>query len=169
MGHDAGARDHLLGIGSVCRLHHIRAHQLLESLELYRGQPKVLYALWEEEGLSHSELASRIHVSAPTASKMVQRMAKAGLLQCRDDPVDQRVSRIYLTAAGRAIKSDVDAAWYQLDRETLEGFTGDEREVLGRFLARMERNLITATGGGNTRQLDRKLEKSKEAYEGREE
>lgn len=168
MGHNAGARDHLLGIGSVCRLHHIRAHQLLESLELYRGQPKVLYALWEEEGLSHSELAARIHVSAPTVSKMVQRMAKAGLLQCRDDPVDQRVSRIYLTEAGRAIKSDVDAAWYRLDRETLEGFSEVEREVLEGFLARMERNLIRATGGATARHANRLTEKHKEAYEGRE-
>lgn len=146
MGQPAECSERLLGIGHVCRLHHIRAHQLLESLELYRGQPKVLYALWEEEGLSHSELASRVHVSAPTLSKMVQRMVKAGLLVCRDDPRDQRVSRIFLTDAGRAIKADVDRTWARLDAETLAGFSTEEREQLLTYLLRMEQNLIAATG-----------------------
>jgi DNA-binding MarR family transcriptional regulator len=127
-------------------LHHIRAHQLLESLDLYRGQPKVLYALWAEEGVSHSELASRVHVSAPTLSKMVQRMAKAGLLVCRDDPRDQRVSRIYLTDAGRSIKVSVEQTWARLDAETLVGFSVEERKQLLGYLTRMEHNLMVATG-----------------------
>jgi hypothetical protein len=29
----------------ICRLHHARAHTLLEEFGLYRGQPPVLYAL----------------------------------------------------------------------------------------------------------------------------
>ena len=147
MGQEPECSERLMGIGHVCRLHHIRAHQLLESLELYRGQPQVLYALWEEEGLSHSELASRVHVSAPTLSKMVQRMVKAGLLVCRDDPRDQRVSRIYLTDEGRAIRSAVDRTWSRLDAETLAGFSEDECRQLVGFLKRMEANLVRATGG----------------------
>lgn len=147
MGLDEACSDRLLGIGQVCRLHHIRAHQLLESLELYRGQPKVLYALWHEEALSHAELASRVHVSAPTLSKMVQRMVKAGWLVCRDDPRDQRVSRIYLTEAGRAIKADVDRTWARLDAETLEGFTPEECEQVMGYLQKMEQNLLKATAG----------------------
>ena len=50
--------DYLLA--QICRLHHARAHALLEEIGLYRGQPPVLRALWEEEGRTHSELAARL-------------------------------------------------------------------------------------------------------------
>ena len=43
----------------ICKLHHTRAHALLEELGLYRGQPPMLRALWEQEGLTHGELAER--------------------------------------------------------------------------------------------------------------
>jgi MarR family transcriptional regulator, organic hydroperoxide resistance regulator len=144
---ESSCSERLLGIGHVCRLHYIRAHQLLERLDLYRGQPKVLYALWAEEGLSHTELAARIHVSAPTVTKMVQRLVKAGMLVRREDPEDQRVSRIYLTEAGRAIRSEVERTWAQLDAESLSGFSVEERTQFVAYLMRVEQNLIRATSG----------------------
>jgi DNA-binding MarR family transcriptional regulator len=114
---------------------------LLEALGLYRGQPRLLFALWEEEGLTHSELAARTHVRAATISKMVQRMEKAGFLERRADEEDQRVSRVYLTDAGRAVQDRVGAAFAQLERETLAGFNDDERELLRAFLVRIRDNL----------------------------
>ena len=129
------------GVHHLCRQHYSRAQALLEVIGLHRGQPPVLHALWEQESLSQSELAARIHVTAPTLSRMVQRMAKAGLLITKDDPVDQRVSRVYLTDAGRAIKDRVQSTWAQLGSEMLAGFTPEETELAGRFLERMAANL----------------------------
>ncbi|MCJ7738062.1 MAG: MarR family transcriptional regulator [Anaerolineae bacterium] len=125
----------------LCRVHYSRAHALLEAIGLHRGQPPVLHALWEQEGLSQSELAARIHVTAPTLSRMIQRMAKAGLLTTEDDPADHRVSRVYLTDAGRAIKDRVQSTWAQLGSEMLAGFTPEETELAGRFLERMAANI----------------------------
>jgi len=133
----------------LCRLHYSRAHGLLEVIGLYRGQPPVLHALWAHEGLSQSELAARIHVTAPTLSRMIQRMTKAGLLITEDDPADQRVSRVCLTDAGRAIKERVLSTWTQLGSEMLAGFTPEERTQVRRFLERMAQNLDDA---GGTRQ-----------------
>lgn len=132
----------------LCRLHYSRAHALLEVIGLYRGQPPVLHALWEEEGLSQSELAARIHVTAPTLSRMIQRMTKAGLLMTEADPADQRVSRVHLTDAGRAIKERVLSTWTQLGSEMLAGFTSEERTQVRRFLERMAENLEDAGGPG---------------------
>ena len=50
-------------LAQVCHLHHFRAFELLEALGLYRGQPPVLRALWEQEGLTHTELAERLQNS----------------------------------------------------------------------------------------------------------
>ena len=131
----------------ICRLHHARAHTLLEGLGLYRGQPPMLHALWEREGLTHGELAERLHVQPATITKMIQRMEKAGFLERRSDPEDQRVSRVYLTDAGRNIQAEVRRVWSALEGETFDGFTLEERVLLRRFFLQVRDNLIRVAEG----------------------
>jgi DNA-binding MarR family transcriptional regulator len=133
-------------LAQVCRLHYARAHTLLEGLGLYRGQPPVLHALWEQEGLTHTGLAGRLHVQPATITRMIQRMEKAGFVACRADPEDQRVSRVYLTDAGRAIQTEVEQVWGVLENETFAGFTLQERMLLRRFFLQIRENLIHAVG-----------------------
>ena len=137
--------DYLLA--QICRLHHSRAHTLLEEIGLYRGQPHVLRALWEEEGRTHSELAARLHVQPATITRMIQRMERAGFVERRSDPEDQRVSRVYLTEAGRAIQEGVQQIWHTLEEETLAGFGPEERGLLHDIFVRLRDNLMRATGG----------------------
>jgi len=134
-------------LAQVCRLHHARAHTLLEELGLYRGQPPMLHALWEQEGLTHGELAERLHVQPATITKMIQRMEKAGFLERQSDLEDQRVSRVYLTDAGRAIQAEVRQVWRTLEGETFAEFTLEERVLLRRFFLQIRENLIRVTGG----------------------
>jgi DNA-binding MarR family transcriptional regulator len=133
-------------LAQICHLHHSRAHALLEAIGLYRGQPPVLRALWEQEGLTHTDLAERLHVTPATITKMLQRMEKTGFVVCKPDAEDQRVSRVYLTEAGRAIRSQVQAVWQTTEQETFDGFTQEERVLLRRFLLQMRENLMRATG-----------------------
>lgn len=137
--------DHLLA--QICRLHHIRAHALLEDLGLYRGQPPVLRALWQREGLTHSELAARLHVQPATITKMIQRMERTGFVERRPDPKDQRLSRVYLTEAGRLIRDDVQRVWFTLEEETFEGFGPEEDVLIRQFFLRIRDNLMHVTGG----------------------
>jgi DNA-binding MarR family transcriptional regulator len=134
-------------LAQVCRLHHTRAHTLLESLGLYRGQPPMLHALWRQEGLTHSELAELLHVRPATITRMLQRMEKAGFVERRQDAEDRRVSRVYLTQAGRAIQSGVQRVWRTLEAETLAGMTPEERALLERLLARVRENLLRVVDG----------------------
>lgn len=75
-------------LAKVCHLHHHRVEELLEALGLYRGQPPVLFALWQQEGITHSELAERMHNTPATTTKMLQRMESAGFITRRPDPAD---------------------------------------------------------------------------------
>lgn len=122
---------------------------LLETLGLYHGQPRLLHALWDKEGLTHSELAAHLHVQPATVTKMVQRMEKAGFLERRDDPRDHRVSRVYLTEAGYAVQAQVEKVWRTLERETLEGLAPEERVLLHGYLVQVRENLVRATGGAS--------------------
>ena len=142
---DAQSLDALFA--QCCRLKHARIHTLLETLGLYRGQPSVLQALWEQEGLMHTELARRLQVQPATITKMLQRMEKAGFVERRPDPDDQRVSRVYLTDAGRAVRADVQQVWRQLEEEAFAGFTLEEQVLLRRFFLQVRENLKHVTSG----------------------
>lgn len=130
----------------VCRLHYLRAHELLEGIGLYRGQPPVLRALWEQEGMTHTELAERLQVTPATVTRMLQRMERAGFVTRRPDEVDQRISRVYLTATGRAIRADLQRFAQIMEEEAFEGLTEEQRLCLRQCLLRIRTNLQEALG-----------------------
>ena len=93
-------------LARVSRLFRARAHQRLDQIGLYGGQQFVLCALWAEEGITHSELARRLHIQPATVTNALKRMERAGLVDRRRDPDDQRVSRVFLTPAGWEIREN---------------------------------------------------------------
>ncbi len=134
-------------LARICRAHYRRARALLDDVGLYRGQQFVLCALWKEEGLTHSDLADHLGVSPATVTNALKRMEQAGFLERRPDPQDQRVSRVYLTEAGREIRGAVEEIWGELEQETLQGFSPEERQALERLLQRICANLESGADG----------------------
>jgi DNA-binding MarR family transcriptional regulator len=133
-------------LAQVGRLQHRRAHDLLETLGLYHGQPRLLRVLWEEEGQTQSQLADRLHVRPATITRMVQRMEEAGFVERRRDERDQRLVRVYLTEVGREVQENVRRVWEQMERDVLEGFDPAERRQLHGYLLRIRENLREKTG-----------------------
>lgn len=147
MGQSAREERLELLFAEICRLKHKRVQEQVKALGLHRGQPALLRVLWEQEGLSHTELARRLGLRPATITKMVCRMEKAGFLERRPDPDDQRVSRVYLTEVGRAVQADVERIWEALEREAFAGFNEEERDLLAQHFRRIRDNLLRAVEG----------------------
>lgn len=128
-------------IGDVCGVKYQRMMELLDALGLYQGQPSVLHALWASDGMPQSELAERLNRSPSTITKTVQRMERAGFVERRPDSGDERLSLVYLTEAGRAVKSDVERVWQQFAAEAFAGFDDDELRQFSALLERLHRNI----------------------------
>jgi DNA-binding MarR family transcriptional regulator len=128
-------------LARACKLKHQRMHQLLEGLGLYQGQPAVLRVLWEQDGMTQSELAESLHRSPSTITNMVKRMEKAGFVQRRPDPRDERISRVYLTDTGDSIEAAVKDVWRTFEDQAFEGFSEEELAVFRGFLLRLCRNI----------------------------
>jgi DNA-binding MarR family transcriptional regulator len=135
--------SHELGrlLVSVCRLHHTRADQSVERIGLYRGQAILLMILAHHEGITHSEIAAKLEISAAAATKVIKRMEQAGYLARQPDPDDERVSRVYLCDKGRAVTAEIDAAFAEMDRAMFEGLPAAELERLRELLVQMQANL----------------------------
>jgi DNA-binding MarR family transcriptional regulator len=144
--HMNGSMGHALA--RTCRLLHRRVHTLLGGVGLHRGQHFVLRALWELEGRTQTELANLTRVSPATITNMLQRMERDGLIERRQDPGDQRVSRVYPTAEGRRIREAAQGAWLQIEKEAFAGFTDAEVERLRELLGRVCVNLASRPNKG---------------------
>ncbi len=132
-------------LAEVSKLHRAHAHAALEELGLYRGQNFVLTALAKQEGLAQSELAERLLVRPPTISNSLERMETAGWIVRRPDPDDRRVSRVYLTDAGRVLQDAVSSLWHELEVQTFAGLTLEQRDSLWHMLLQIRENLGQGT------------------------
>jgi MarR family transcriptional regulator, organic hydroperoxide resistance regulator len=128
-------------LAEVSKLHRAHAHAALEGLGLYRGQNFVLTVLAEQEGLAQSELAEKLLVKPPTISNSLERMEAAGWIVRRPDPEDRRVSRVYLTNAGRALHGSVSLLWHDLEVQTFAGLTSEQIDSLWHLLQQIRENL----------------------------
>lgn len=65
-------------------------------------QRLALFELAEEGPMRLNDLAARMGTSAPTASRAVDALAEAGLIERLTDPTDRRALHIEVSAEGRA-------------------------------------------------------------------
>ena len=54
---------------------------------------------------------------------------------------DRRISRVYLTDAGRALQDSVSSLWHDLEAQTFAGLTPEQRDSLWQILHQIRENL----------------------------
>ncbi|MEZ5701605.1 MAG: MarR family transcriptional regulator [Burkholderiaceae bacterium] len=78
---------------------------LLDELGLTYPQYLALLVLWEQDGVSVSELGQRLNLDSGTLTPLLKRLEAADLLTRLRDASDERRVRVRLTTQGRALKS----------------------------------------------------------------
>ena len=78
---------------------------LLEDLGLTYPQYLAMLVLWEQDGLTVSELGERLYLDSGTLTPLLKRMETAGLVSRIRAVQDERRVHITLTAAGRKLKA----------------------------------------------------------------
>ena len=107
---------------------------------LHLGQNHLLAALWEKDGMTPGEIAAALHVSTPTVVKMADRTSAAGLLARRRDDQDNRLVRLWLTDAGRALREPIEAERRSMEEKVTADLTAAERRNLLSALAKIGRS-----------------------------
>lgn len=78
---------------------------MLEEMGLTYPQYLAMLVLWEQDGLTVSELGERLYLDSGTLTPLLKRMESAGLLSRLRAVEDERRVHITLTAAGRKLKA----------------------------------------------------------------
>ncbi len=113
---------------------------------LHVGQEMVLSHLWDQDGLTPSELADRLGVEPPTVTNMLSRMEKAEYLERCRDLRDARCTRVYLTDKGRELREPVERRWEAVQKNAFAGITAQEETLLRGLLGRIQANLTREPG-----------------------
>lgn len=123
-------------------LHRKRSRDAFQSVGLTDGQPKVLAHLLTEEGLLQRELAARCMVEPATMTVLLRKMVADGLIWKDSVRVQgKRAYRIYLTDRGRDLGQKALALVFELEKESYQGFTEEEKDTLIALLDRVSANL----------------------------
>jgi DNA-binding MarR family transcriptional regulator len=101
------------------------------------GQDHLLAALWEQDGRTPGEIAAAVNVTTPAVTKLATRMAESGLMERRPDPHDNRLVRLWLTDAGRALREPIEAERQHLEDQLTATLTKTERATLLKALTKI--------------------------------
>lgn len=100
--------------------------------DLTFSQLKTLILLAEHAGtLSVKDVAERLGISLPAASRAVDSLVRRGLAERAEDPDDRRMKQVRMTRKGDRLMERLVAARIRSFERLLEEFTVTERRKLG--------------------------------------
>jgi DNA-binding MarR family transcriptional regulator len=101
-------------------------------LELGMTQIKLLHQLEEApSALTLKELAERIKLSLPAASRTIDDLVRRGFVERHEDMDDRRMKRVSVTDRGRHVIRKLNAARLNGLEQFAQTLTDDERHALG--------------------------------------
>jgi len=113
-----------------------------EKVDAFNGaQGKILYVLWQKEGISIVELSKAVGLAKTTLTSMLDRMEESGLIQRQPAPEDKRKSLLFLTDRARGLQSKYDEVSEKMNEIYFEGFTKQDIERFEGYLQRVLTNI----------------------------
>jgi len=113
----------------------------LEEQGITSAQFCVLAKLLEEEGLTQTELASRLFIESPTLVRTLDKMEQAGFIERRSVPTDRRAHHIFLKPKGRQMQKMVNRIGKAVHTKAVAGIDPDQLDNLRESLTIIWHNL----------------------------
>ncbi len=101
------------------------------------GQFPLLLVLWEEEGLTQSEIARRLTFEQPTVANTLKRMLRDGLVETARAPNNRKQVLIFLTEKGRHLRERLTAEARAVNAEAATALTPEEMESLQKVIKKL--------------------------------
>lgn len=102
----------------------------LAALGLHPGQDVLLWLLAQErEGMTVSQLAARLGVEQPTATRSLARLESGGWFRRETVAGDRRQVRIVVTGDGRKLVPDIERAWAELAEQAMGQVSKEQLQI----------------------------------------
>lgn len=131
----------------VSKIHQLAArifNRLLKEhgIEFNSAQGRILFVLWERDGIPIKELSEKTQLSKSTLTSMLDRLERAGHIAREPSVEDRRIVLVRLTEENRRQKRLYDEVSEEMTLLFYEGFTREEIMELEGYLRRVLDNLV---------------------------
>jgi DNA-binding MarR family transcriptional regulator len=112
------------------------------NIEISSAQGRIMFALWQEDGVSINELAKKTQLKKSTLTSMLDRLERMGYIKRERSKKDRRKILIQRTSKDRNLETEYVRLSQEQTKLFFRGFSEDE---VGRFendLTRILDNLI---------------------------
>ncbi|MCE0555926.1 MarR family transcriptional regulator [Motilimonas sp. E26] len=93
----------------------IRAYRpLLEAIDLTYPQYLAMLVLWANNGINVKDMGAKLHLDSGTLTPLLKRLETKGLLDRKRGLTDERVREIWLTEAGKTLKTQAKSIPYTM-------------------------------------------------------
>ena len=105
------------------------------------AQGRILYILWQKDGLTISQISAQTSLANTTLTSMLDRMEQSRLIVRSPSPTDRRALLIHLTDKAKSLQQDYDRISQQMNELYYLGFTDAEILQFEGYLTRILNNL----------------------------
>jgi DNA-binding MarR family transcriptional regulator len=133
------ARNASLGylVNQLAKQMRLRLEARLAGYGVPPGQFALLLVLWEEAGLTQSEIARRLDFEQPTVANTLKRMIRDGLVQSSPDPASRKQVLVFLTEKARQLCVPLIAEAKAVNAEAVAALTAEEAAGLQKSIAKV--------------------------------
>jgi len=105
--------------------------------ELTPQQYAILAFLWQEDGLSQTELSNRSQIDRTTIGGLIDRLEEVRLVKRLPHPDDRRAYRISLTPQGSSLETELGVLAERARLRFISRLTASEHETLCQLLEKL--------------------------------
>lgn len=105
------------------------------------GQGRLLHLLLEKDGLLIKDIVMAFDIRPSSASELVAKLEKQGLVRVESDPDDKRARKVFLTEEGQALASRMKTTAGDNTNELLSVLSAEEQEQLLNLLKKLNGSL----------------------------
>ena len=117
-------------------------NELDQQLKRYQLDIKlwpVLFSLWQEEGITQTELSKRCDVANYTMTRLLDQLQVQGLITRHQESDNRRAFQIFLTDEGKALEQDLIREAERVNEKFLVNLEPEERQQLMQLLNKINR------------------------------
>ncbi|MGI2023340.1 MarR family winged helix-turn-helix transcriptional regulator [Shewanella glacialipiscicola] len=99
----------------------------------------VLFALWQEEGISQTELSKRCDVANYTMTRLLDQLQVQGLITRHQEVDNRRAFQIFLTNEAKALEQDLVCEAERVNEKFLSSLSDEEQQQFILLLNKINR------------------------------
>ncbi len=139
----------------VSKIHRLSGRIFARMLKAYDiklnpAQGRIMFVLWQTDGIPIRELAERTSLGKSTLTSMLDRLQATGYIERVRSEVDRRIILVQRTAKDRAAQEAYERASKAMTEIYYDGFTNDEIDQFEHHLSRVLHNLIEHDPGSQS-------------------